>query len=66
MVYLSELLRQDVAAAELLWCFPDAIDDSQLSMESTLHDVRDDFFPKPTYERNDFREHIIPNRNGMQ
>jgi len=64
--YLSELLCQDMVAAERGWCYPDAMEDLRLNMDSPLHDVQRDFFRKPRYVRNDFRENLIPNTDGMQ
>jgi len=63
--YLSRLLRQEMEVAEFGWCYPDAMEDSQLNMDRTMHKIRGDFFLEPRYLRNDFRENIIPNRDDM-
>lgn len=64
--YLSELLRQEMVAAELGWCYPEAMKDAQLNLERTLQDVRGDFFPSPTYERNDLQDNPMWNREGIR
>jgi hypothetical protein len=64
--YLTQLLRQDTVAAELGWCYPEAIKDSLWNIDKTVHKARGDFFQKPRYVRNDFREEIIPNIDDMQ
>jgi len=64
--YLSELLCQDIVAAELSGYNPDAMEYSQLNMDRPLYDVQGDFYREPRYLRNYFRENIIPIRDGMQ
>jgi len=63
--YLSELLRQDMIAAELGWCNPETIDNYHYNMEGTRHEIQEHGCPNPTWIKENFKDDVLLSGNGL-